>query len=84
VFTAGLTVASIVYGPMLGAFLLGVLTPRATATGVISGMIVATGTMLLIWATTPLAWTWYVAVGSTVCWTVGYAVSAGTARAIKA
>ena len=28
VFTTGLTIASLVYGPMLGAFLLGVLTKR--------------------------------------------------------
>src|SRR5690242_4279766 len=41
VFTAGLTVASIVYGPMLGAFLLGVLTTRANARGVMTGMAVA-------------------------------------------
>ena len=75
VFTAGLTVASIVYGPMLGAFLLGVLTRRANATGVIMGMAVATVSMLTIWATTKLAWTWYVLVGSLICWTVGYLVS---------
>src|SRR5258708_38260073 len=33
VFTVGLTIASIVYGPMLGAFLLGVLTKRANPRG---------------------------------------------------
>ena len=32
VFTVGLTIASIVYGPMLGAFLLGVLTTSAQRT----------------------------------------------------
>ena len=31
VFTTGLTIASIVYGPMLGAFLLGRLSPRANS-----------------------------------------------------
>src|SRR6266852_2202590 len=34
VFTVGLTIASIVYGPMLGAFLLGVLTRTANQAGV--------------------------------------------------
>jgi SSS family transporter len=80
VFTAGLTVASIVYGPMLGAFLLGVLTTRANATGAVAGMAVAAGSMTVIWATTKLAWTWYVLVGAVICWTVGYLVSLGTAR----
>jgi SSS family transporter len=75
VFTAGLTVASIVYGPMLGAFLLGVLTRRATAAGAIAGMTVSTASMLAIWWTTRLAWTWYVLVGTAICFGVGYAVS---------
>jgi SSS family transporter len=75
VFTAGLTVASIVYGPMLGAFLLGVGTRRANATGVISGMTASAAAMIAIWWTTKLAWTWYVLVGSVICVAVGLAVS---------
>jgi SSS family solute:Na+ symporter len=75
VFTAGLTVASIVYGPMLGAFLLGVLTTRANARGVMTGMAVAAIAMVLIWWKTTLAWTWYVLVGTAICVAVGYAVS---------
>src|SRR5262249_46831358 len=75
VFTAGLTVASIVYGPMLGAFLLGVLTTRANAAGVIAGMAVSTLSMLALWWTTRLAWTWYVLVGTAICFAVGYAAS---------
>jgi SSS family solute:Na+ symporter len=75
VFTAGLTVASIVYGPMLGAFVLGVLTTRATATGAIAGMTLSAAAMIVIWATTKLAWTWYVLAGFAICWTVGYFVS---------
>jgi solute:Na+ symporter, SSS family len=79
VFTAGLTVASIVYGPMLGAFLLGVLTRRATAAGAIAGMTVSAASMLVIWWTTKLAWTWYVLVGTAICFGVGYAVSLAAA-----
>lgn len=80
VFTAGLTVASIVYGPMLGAFLLGVLTCRATATGAITGMTVSAAAMLAIWWTTKLAWTWYVLVGAAICAAVGYGVSLAAQR----
>ena len=75
VFTAGLSIASLVYGPMLGAFLLGVLTKRANQPGVMAGIGVSLGCMLLVKAYTPLAWTWYVLVGTVICVTVGYTVS---------
>jgi len=75
VFTTGLTIASIVYGPMLGAFLLGVLTRRANELGVMAGMAISLGLMLLINFKTSAAWTWYVLAGTVICLAVGYAVS---------
>jgi len=48
VFTTGLTIASLVYGPMLGAFLLGVLTRRANQIGVMTGMAVTLAAMVFI------------------------------------
>src|SRR5207302_733911 len=60
VFTTGLTIASLVYGPMLGAFLLGVLTKRANQIGVMSGMALSLAFMLWIKLYTSIAWTWYV------------------------
>jgi SSS family solute:Na+ symporter len=75
VFTSGLTIASLVYGPMLGAFLLGVLTRRASQRGVMIGMTVSLVCMLLVKNYTSLAWTWYVLVGAAVCGAVGLAVS---------
>ncbi len=75
VFTAGLSIASLVYGPMLGAFLLGILTTRANQRGVIAGMATSLAAMLAVKLFTPLAWTWYVLAGATVCVTVGYLVS---------
>jgi SSS family transporter len=75
VFTAGLTIASLVYGPMLGAFLLGIGTKRATQDGVIAGIAVSLACMLLVRIYTPLAWTWYVLVGTIICTSVGYAAS---------
>ncbi len=80
VFTAGLTIASLVYGPMLGAFLLGVLTRRANQAGVMTGMAVSLAAMLAVKFTTEIAWTWYVLMGTAVCFAVGYAVSALTKR----
>src|SRR3954466_15419658 len=75
VFTVGLTIASIVYGPMLGAFLLGVLTRSANQRGVIAGIGVSLVAMIGVRVFTPLAWTWYVLVGTAICVTVGLAVS---------
>ncbi|HEY3381958.1 MAG TPA: sodium:solute symporter [Vicinamibacterales bacterium] len=75
VFTVGLSIASLVYGPMLGAFLMGVLTTRANQTGVMAGIGVSLVCMLAIKIYTPLAWTWYVVVGTAICVTVGYTVS---------
>ncbi len=86
VFTAGLTIASLVYGPLLGAFLLGIVTKRANQKGVIAGMSTALAVMALIWAAAnvpsihqvlpvTIAWTWYVLIGTVICFTVGYAVS---------
>jgi SSS family transporter len=75
VFTVGLTIASLVYGTMLGAFLLGVLTKRANQIGVIVGMLSSIITMLFVKFYTDLAWTWYVLVGTAICFPVGYVVS---------
>jgi solute:Na+ symporter, SSS family len=75
VLPVGLTIASLVYGPMLGAFLLGVLTTRANEKGVVAGIGVSLACMAGVKLFTPLAWTWYVLVGTTICAAVGYAVS---------
>jgi len=75
VFTVGLTIASIVYGPMLGAFLLGVLTTSATETGAMTGVGVSLVAMLAVYRWTPLAWTWYVLAGTIICVAVGLGVS---------
>jgi SSS family transporter len=78
VFTSGLTIASLVYGPMLGAFVLGVTTRRANQTGVMIGMATSLACMLAIKLYTPLAWTWYVLVGAVICISVGYVASRRT------
>jgi SSS family transporter len=77
VFTTGLTIASLVYGPMLGAFLLGVLTKRANQIGVMCGMALSLASMLIIkiQLAAAIAWTWYVLIGTAICFGAGYAVS---------
>jgi SSS family solute:Na+ symporter len=76
VFTVGLTIASIVYGPMLGVFLLGVLTERASETGAMIGIAASLAAMVAVKLFTPLAWTWYVVAGTAICVGVGLLASA--------
>jgi solute:Na+ symporter, SSS family len=75
VFTTGLTIASLVYGPMLGTFLLALLTRSGTEAGALAGITVSLAGMLVVRLFTPLAWTWYVLVGMAIAFTVGYVVS---------
>src|SRR3954453_2196291 len=70
VFTVGLTIASIVYGPMLGAFLLGVLTKRIRQRDVVIGIGTSLLAMIGVRVLTPIAWTWYVLIGAAICTSV--------------
>src|SRR5207247_4490666 len=49
VLEAGLTIASITYGSMLGVFLLGIFTRKATEGGAIAGMALGLLSMLGVW-----------------------------------
>ena len=80
---AGLTIASITYGSMAGAFLLAVLTRKANERGTIIGMAAGLVSMLLIWYATPIAWTWYVLIGTTITFDVGYIASLVTGAAAE-
>jgi len=75
VIEVGLQIASVAYGAMLGAFLLGVLTRRANQNGAMLGMLCGFTIELYIWLGTSIPWTWYVAIGTVVTFAVGYAAS---------
>jgi Na+/proline symporter len=70
-----LTIASVPYGSMLGIFLLGVLTKRANSRGALTGALAALAVMVFVVAYTPIAWTWYVAIGTVVTFVVGWVAS---------
>jgi solute:Na+ symporter, SSS family len=76
VLEAGLGIASIVYGSLLGVFLLGVLTTsvqeRAAMTGMLTGLLV----MLYVRFGTQIAWTWYVLIGASVTLVTALCMSA--------
>jgi len=75
VIEVGLQIASVAYGAMLGAFLLGVLTRSANQNGAMLGMLCGFTIELYIWLGTSIPWTWYVAIGTVVTFAVGYAAS---------
>jgi len=75
VIEVGLSIASVAYGSLLGVFLLGVLTRKANENGVMAGMLVGFTASVFVWLKTPVAWTWYVAIGTGVTFAVGYLVS---------
>ena len=75
VLSAGLGVLSLTAGPVLAAFLLGVLSKRARAVPVLLGMIVGFGVLIAIWWTNVIAWTWYAFVGAGVTVAVAWPLS---------
>ena len=75
VVEVGLQIASIAYGAMLGVFLLGTVTRRAHQNGAITGMIFGFGVELYLWLATHVAWTWWVPIGTTVTFMVGWLTS---------
>jgi SSS family solute:Na+ symporter len=75
VVEVGLQIASIAYGAMLGVFMLGVLTRRATQYGAMAGMLCGFATEMYLWRRTSVPWTWWVMIGTMVTFVVGYAAS---------
>jgi SSS family transporter len=90
VVEVGLSIASVAYGSLLGVFLLGTLSKRATERGAIAGMICGFAVNLLLWIqphpwTLSLAairlvlpkigWTWFVLIGSLATFAVGWCAS---------
>jgi solute:Na+ symporter, SSS family len=84
----GLSIASVLWGAMLGVFLLGTLSSRANEGGTIAGMVAGCVVNLLLWLQPrpitfsilpmvfpKIAWTWFVLIGSLVTCAVGYVAS---------
>jgi Na+/proline symporter len=75
VLEMGLTIASVAYGSLLGVFLLGVLTRRATERGAMVGMAAGLALDLYLWFGTRVAFPWYVVFGSAATFGVGLLAS---------
>jgi Na+/proline symporter len=66
VLDAGLLVLSLATGPVLGAFLVGVLTTRVTTRAMLTGMSAGIVVLGWLWWTGAVAWTWYAFIGASV------------------
>jgi SSS family solute:Na+ symporter len=75
VLEAGLGIASILYGSLLGVFLLGLLTKRVGEAAAIVGMVCGLAMMLYVKFGTSIAFTWYVLIGTSVTFFVGLTAS---------
>ena len=75
VVEVGLQIASVAYGALLGAFLLGVLTKRANPAGAMVGMLCGFCVELYLWLGTQIPWTWWVMIGTAATFGVGWLTS---------
>jgi len=75
VLQAGLSIASIIYGSLLGVFLLGLLTRRVGEIAAMCGMVAGLALMLYVRFATPIAFTWYVLIGTSMTFATGLVMS---------
>ena len=80
VLELALTIASVPYGSMLGIFLLGALTVRTSPAGALVGAVSGLLALAAVILWTSVAWTWYVPIGTSVTFAVGYAASLAEGR----
>jgi solute:Na+ symporter, SSS family len=78
VLEAGLTIASVLYGGLLGVFLLGLLTTRPGEAAAIAGM--CAGLAATFALQRYVAYTWYILVGTTVTLVIGLVVGLFTSK----
>ncbi len=78
-----LAIASMVYGGLLGTFILAVRSRRADQRSAIVGMIAGIGVVTAIWvfARADVAWPWFVPIGTAVTASVGWVLGRGNGSA---
>lgn len=75
VLEATMTISNFFGGSLVGVFLLGMLVPRATATGALVGLAGGLGVVFLVSATTPVAGMWFGAVSAISAFFIGLGAS---------
>ncbi len=72
-------VGSLLYGPILAAFLMGMWT-KVSANGVKTGIISGVLTNIILWLLTPISWLWWNVTGFAVAFLMAMAVTAITGQ----
>ncbi len=80
VLDSGLSVLSLAAGPVLGAFLTGVLTTRVRSGAMLGGMAAGAAVLAWVWTTDAYAFTWYALTGAVVTGGVALLLSLLPAR----
>src|SRR6185436_10541310 len=78
-----LSIASLINGPILGVFLVGVFLRRVSQTPALIGMAASCAVMLYVYLDTKIAWTWYVFIGSGITLIAAWLASLAFAAAPK-
>lgn len=69
-------IGSLANGPILGVFLLGILTKKATGPGAITGLVLGFITNTIFWIYVPsVSWPWWNMIGCVICFAFGYLIS---------
>jgi SSS family solute:Na+ symporter len=69
-------IGSLINGPLLAVFLMGMLTRRVNGPGATIGLIVGFGVNLLLWEYTPkISWLWWNVIGFFIACAIGYLIS---------
>jgi SSS family transporter len=76
VLDTGLAVLSLAAGPVLGAFLVGVLTVRVGTRAMVAGMVCGILVLVVVRWMALTAWTWYAFIGAAVTFAAALAASA--------
>lgn len=70
-----LSIASLINGPVLGVFLVGTFLPKVKQNAALFAMLLSCAVMVFVRFGTPLAWTWYVLLGSILTFTSAWILS---------
>jgi SSS family solute:Na+ symporter len=74
-------IGSLLNGPLLAVFLMGMLTRRVNGQGATGGLIVGFAVNLLLWRFTPqISWLWWNVIGFFTALTLGYLISLAFAK----
>ncbi len=73
-------ISSLLNGPLLAVFAMGVLTRRVNGAGAVSGLLTGFGgNLLVMWLLPGVSWLWWNVTGFLIAWFVGWTVSLLTA-----